>query len=378
MAMSAEESHRVVTALVEAANEQAARAEALEREVRAVSDALASLVRHQQAEMLEVRGHLAASHVDMGKTMAAIESALQVTVDSAGGRFVEFQRDYEGLMTQLNSKIQEHERVITEMANKGAERHKELSQEIQKVQMSLQSPPAAGTQYYDVSSPQRHQDFQSKLPPAASAHTAASCPHSRADEVRSDQWSAADGGACGGAWAGAAGAAGPADGGARGGAWGPGGGPTGGYYRWQPDGQQSEVRAPPQGASDPWMRGYQGAPQWFAAAGQWSPPAGTGQWSPAAAGVQWPPRIGSSAYLSPSSSIFEIKFAQSNENKFDGEKDGENWQRKIRNYFCGRLPVMKPLLEWAEAFGKTEITQKDVEGLRCLLDEDPVVINNLL
>ena len=78
------------------------------------------------------------------------------------------------------------------------------------------------------------------------------------------------------------------------------------------------------------------------------------------------------------SSVFEIKFAQSNENKFDGEKDGENWQRKIRNYLCGRLPVMKPPLEWAEAFGKTEITQKDVEGLRCLLDEDPVVINHLL
>ena len=155
MAMGAEEVHRVITVLVEAANEQTARTDALEREVKAVSDALASMVRHQQAEMLEVRGHLAASHADMGKTMAAIESALKVTVDSAGGRFVEFQRDYEGLMTQLNSKIQEHERVINEMANKGAERHKELSQEIQKVQMSL-SPPVAGTQYYDVSSPQRH------------------------------------------------------------------------------------------------------------------------------------------------------------------------------------------------------------------------------
>ena len=59
MAMGAEEVHRVITALVDAANEQAARVDASEREVKAVADALASLMRHHQSEMLEVRGHLA-------------------------------------------------------------------------------------------------------------------------------------------------------------------------------------------------------------------------------------------------------------------------------------------------------------------------------
>ena len=135
--MGAEEVHRVITALVDAANEQAARVDASEREVKAVADALASLMRHHQSEMLEVRGHLAASHADMGKTMAAIESTLRVTIDSAGGRFLDFQRDAQELMTQLNSKIQEHERVIIETSNKGAEQYKELAQEIQKVQSQI-------------------------------------------------------------------------------------------------------------------------------------------------------------------------------------------------------------------------------------------------
>ena len=120
----------MVTALVDAANEQAMRAEASEREVKAIADALASLARHQQGEMLEIRGHLAASHADMGKTMAAINVALQTTIDAAGGRFATFQRDYEGLMEQINFKLQEHERVIIETSNKGMEQYKELGREI--------------------------------------------------------------------------------------------------------------------------------------------------------------------------------------------------------------------------------------------------------
>ena len=39
---------------------------------------------------------------------------------------------------------------------------------------------------------------------------------------------------------------------------------------------------------------------------------------------------------------------------------------------------MKHLLEWAEEFGKVEITQRDVEGLRGFFDEDPVVISHLM
>ena len=167
--MSAEEAHRIVTALVNAANEQATRAEASEREVKAIADVLASLVRHQQAEMLEIRGHLAASHADMGKTMAAINLVLQATIDAAGGRFLAFQRDYEGLMEQVNFKLQEHERVIIETSNKGVEQYKELGQEIQKMrgQAGLQaSGPAASAgqpMHYNVSSPIPAQ----AMPPAA-------------------------------------------------------------------------------------------------------------------------------------------------------------------------------------------------------------------
>ena len=79
--------------------------------------------------------------------------------------------------------------------------------------------------------------------------------------------------------------------------------------------------------------------------------------------------------MSTQSKILEVKYAQFIENRFDGDKNGENWKGKTRNYFCGLLPVMKHLLEWAEEFGKAEITQKDVEDLRGSFDEDPVVIS---
>ena len=74
-----------------------------------------------------------------------------------------------------------------------------------------------------------------------------------------------------------------------------------------------------------------------------------------------------------------MKYAINNENKFDGEKDGEHWKGKTRNYFCGFIPAVKPLLEWAEGFGKVPITQADVEGLRhSNLEEDPVIISHLM
>ena len=82
--------------------------------------------------------------------------------------------------------------------------------------------------------------------------------------------------------------------------------------------------------------------------------------------------------MTTQSKIFEVKFAQFNENRFDGEKNGETWKGRTRNYFCGMLPAVKQLLEWAEEFGKVEITQRDVEGFRGFFDEDPVVISHLM
>ena len=48
-------------------------------------------------------------------------------------------------------------------------------------------------------------------------------------------------------------------------------------------------------------------------------------------------------------------------------------------YMCGLIPAVKPLLEWAESFGKVPISQADVEGLRYSnLEEDPVIISHLM
>ena len=82
--------------------------------------------------------------------------------------------------------------------------------------------------------------------------------------------------------------------------------------------------------------------------------------------------------MTTQSKIFEVKYAQFSENRFDGDKNGEHWKGRTRNYFCGVLPAAKSLLEWAEGFGKNEITQRDVEGLRNFFDEDPVVISHLM
>ena len=68
--------------------------------------------------------------------------------------------------------------------------------------------------------------------------------------------------------------------------------------------------------------------------------------------------------MTTQSKVFDVKYALNSENKFDGEKDGEQWKGKTRNYLCGLIPAVKPLLERAEGFGKVPISQADVEGLR--------------
>ena len=89
-------------------------------------------------------------------------------------------------------------------------------------------------------------------------------------------------------------------------------------------------------------------------------------------------RTGGSSPLTPQSRIFETKYADSSANKFDGDKDGEQWKGRTRNYFCGLIPAIRPLLQWAENFGKTPITLQDVERLRPSFEEDPVIISHLM
>ena len=83
--------------------------------------------------------------------------------------------------------------------------------------------------------------------------------------------------------------------------------------------------------------------------------------------------------MSTQSKVFDMKYAFNGKNKFDGEKDGEHWKGKTKNYMCGLIPAVKPLLEWAESFGKTPISQVDVERLRHPnIEEDPVIISHLM
>ena len=93
---------------------------------------------------------------------------------------------------------------------------------------------------------------------------------------------------------------------------------------------------------------------------------------------QWPARAWGPPTLTTQSRVFEMKYALNSENKFDGEKDGEHWKGRTRNYFCGFIPAVKPLLEWADGFGKVPIAQADVQGLRSNLEEDPVIISHLM
>ena len=72
-----------------------------------------------------------------------------------------------------------------------------------------------------------------------------------------------------------------------------------------------------------------------------------------------------------------MKYGVNTENKFDGDNNGEHWKERTRNYFCGFIPAVKPLLEWAEGFGKIQIVQNDVERLRPNFEEDPVIVSHL-
>ena len=67
VAISPEELHRTVTALVELANDHSARIDDMGRDAKMVADGLGALSRYCQSEMVDVRGHLAASVADLGK-----------------------------------------------------------------------------------------------------------------------------------------------------------------------------------------------------------------------------------------------------------------------------------------------------------------------
>ena len=141
VAISPEELHRTITALIELANDHSTRIDDMERDAKLVADGVGTLGRYCQSEIADVRGHLAASVADLGKAMQTIDATLRATMDAASERFAECQRDEKELMlrteaalTQLGAKVQELERGVTEMSTKVAERFKEIQHEMQKKQ----------------------------------------------------------------------------------------------------------------------------------------------------------------------------------------------------------------------------------------------------
>ena len=338
VAIGAEELHGTITKLIEMANDHATRVEALERDLKLIADGVGAVGRHCQSETADIRGHLAASVSDLGKVMQAM-----------GRDEKELMARTEAALVQLGAKAQEHERVVSGVVEKVDERFKEISrlldERFKEVQHEMQKKQptegpgvahrdawvggvgaAYGPSYYDMSSPAKE----------------ATAPQTPARAAAPD-----------GGWTN----------------W-----QQGGQWRWQQDGQQGASTQAPKDSFDPWQRA-QSAPAWQpsgGAAGPWQSCHSGGAAGP------WPARTWSHPTLTTQSKIFEVKYAQFSENMFDGDKDGEHWKGRTRNYFCGFLPAVKSLLEWAEGFGKNEITQRDVEGLRNFFDEDPVVISHLM
>ena len=48
-------------------------------------------------------------------------------------------------------------------------------------------------------------------------------------------------------------------------------------------------------------------------------------------------------------SLFDDKFMLASEYQWDGMKGGAAWKSRVERYFITTLPVLRELLEWAEA-----------------------------
>ena len=219
----------------------------------------------------------------------------------------------ETALTQLSAKIQELERGAAQMSNKVAEHFKEIQREMQKKQPTEGTGDAHrdawvggvdagyGPSYYDMSSPAKE----------------ATAPQTPARAAAPD-----------GGWIN----------------WQQGGqqtaAPGGVWINWQQDGPQGAPTQAPKDGFDPWQRA-QSAPAWQpsgGAAGPWQSCHSGGAAGP------WPARTWTHPTLTTQSKIFEVKYGQFSENRFDGDKDGEHWKGRTRNYFCGLLPAVKSLL----------------------------------
>ena len=54
--------------------------------------------------------------------------------------------------------------------------------------------------------------------------------------------------------------------------------------------------------------------------------------------------------------LFDDKIAVSESYRYDGEKAGEAWRRRVRGYWISRCPDLLPILDFAESFDDQELT----------------------
>ena len=79
------------------------------------------------------------------------------------------------------------------------------------------------------------------------------------------------------------------------------------------------------------------------------------------------------------SRVLDVKHAMDVKHQYDGnDKDGESWKSRTRDYFVGRIPILKWLLKWAEDFGVEAVTKERIMSLYGYIDEDPGTVNHLL
>ena len=76
-------------------------------------------------------------------------------------------------------------------------------------------------------------------------------------------------------------------------------------------------------------------------------------------------------------SLFDDKVMLSAEYHWDGTKGGANWKSRVERYFITKAPVLRELLEWAEAQDAATISEAQVVEAtsRRLTEEQAMVVN---
>ena len=76
-------------------------------------------------------------------------------------------------------------------------------------------------------------------------------------------------------------------------------------------------------------------------------------------------------------SLFDDKVMLASEYQWDGMKGGAAWKSRVERYFISKTPVLRELLEWAEAQDAETISEAQViEAIsKRLTDEQAMALN---